>query len=104
MLQSGSRLGVFEMQSGSARTWRFYFARIGATLSVGAGLTAIKILVSQAYGELTEAGQDAAAALVAGSEAIPWMFGIWTIFKIWDREIGRSQESTAPPLDSPREH
>jgi len=53
---------------------------------------------------LTEAGQDAAAALVAGSEAIPWMFGIWTIFKIWDREIGRSQESTAPPLDSPREH
>ncbi|HYD89838.1 MAG TPA: hypothetical protein VEA80_20325 [Vitreimonas sp.] len=95
------------MQGGSEKpacTWRYYFARVGATLSVGAGLTAIKILVSRAHGDLRETGQDVAAVLVAGSQGIAWMFGIWTIFKIWDREIGRSPQSiTAPPSDSPQE-
>jgi len=81
------------MQSGSenpARTWRFYFARTGATLFSVAGLAAIKILVSQTYGELTGAGQSVAAVFVAALGSVLGMFGIWTFFKIWDREIGRA--------------
>lgn len=85
------------------RTWQFYFFRVGATLSVLAGLLSIKILVQTWFHDLTASGQQLAALAIAGAEAFPWMFGIWTIYKIWDREIGRAPASNAASIDSAHE-